>query len=61
MKVIDHLEKTKEPLISFELIPPKRGGDISSILSLLDDLVKYRPPFLFFINIILLTAFSLFE
>ena len=28
MKVTEHLEKAKEPLISFELIPPKRGGDI---------------------------------
>ena len=32
MKVIDHLEKAKEPLISFELIPPKRGGDITDVL-----------------------------
>jgi len=31
MKVIDHLEKAKEPLISFELIPPKRGGDIKAV------------------------------
>lgn len=46
MKVIEHLAKAKNPLISFEIIPPKRGGDISSILSLLDDLVKYNPPFI---------------
>lgn len=46
MKVIEHLEKAKKPLISFEIIPPKRGGDIGSILALLDDLVKYNPPFI---------------
>lgn len=46
MKVTEHLSKAKNPLISFEIIPPKRGGDISSILSLLDDLVKYNPPFI---------------
>ena len=46
MKVIEHLEKAGEPLISFELIPPKRGGDIKSLLAVLEDLIKYRPPFI---------------
>ena len=40
MKVIEHLEKAKNPLISFELIPPKRGGDIKGLLSVLDDITK---------------------
>jgi len=46
MKVIEHLEKAKNPLISFELIPPKRGGDITGLLSVLDDITKYNPPFI---------------
>jgi methylenetetrahydrofolate reductase (NADPH) len=46
MKVIEHLEKANNPLISFELIPPKRGGDIKSLLAVLDDIVKYQPPFI---------------
>jgi methylenetetrahydrofolate reductase (NADPH) len=46
MKVIEHLEKEKNPLISFELIPPKRGGDIKGLLSVLDDITKYNPPFI---------------
>lgn len=46
MKVIEHLSKAKEPLISFEIIPPKRGGDIHGILSVLDDIIKYKPPFI---------------
>ncbi len=46
MKVIEHLEKAKNPLISFELIPPKRGGDIKGLLSVLDDITKYKPPFI---------------
>lgn len=46
MKVIEHLANAKEPLISFEIIPPKRGGDIKSLLSVIDDIVKYRPPFI---------------
>lgn len=46
MKVTEHLAKAKEPLISFELIPPKRGGDIKSLLSVIDDISKYKPPFI---------------
>ena len=46
MKVIEHLEKAINPLISFELIPPKRGGDIKDLLSVLDDITKYNPPFI---------------
>lgn len=45
-KVIEHLRKEKEPLISFELIPPKRGGDIKSLLQVLEDIIKYKPPFI---------------
>ena len=34
------------PLISFEIIPPLRGGDVRSLLALIDDLMKFRPPFI---------------
>jgi methylenetetrahydrofolate reductase (NADPH) len=46
MKIIEHLNKANQPLISFEIIPPKRGGDIKSLLAVLDDIVKYNPPFI---------------
>ncbi len=46
MKVLEHLEKAKDPLISFELIPPQRGGDIKSLLEIIEDLMKYHPPFI---------------
>jgi methylenetetrahydrofolate reductase (NADPH) len=46
MKVIDHLAQAQRPLISFEIIPPLRGGNVKSLLALIDDLVKYRPPFI---------------
>jgi methylenetetrahydrofolate reductase (NADPH) len=46
MKVTEHLEKATQPLISFEIIPPKRGGDIKSLLAVLDDLAMYNPPFI---------------
>ena len=46
MKVIEHLERAKRPLISFELIPPLRGGNIKSLLGLIEDLVAFEPPFI---------------
>ena len=46
MKVIEHLEKSKNTLISFEIIPPKRGGNIKQLLEVLEDIVKYNPPFI---------------
>ncbi|HYN22528.1 MAG TPA: methylenetetrahydrofolate reductase [Thermoanaerobaculia bacterium] len=46
MKVTEHLAGADRPLISFEIIPPMRGGDVQGLLTLIDDLVKYRPPFI---------------
>jgi methylenetetrahydrofolate reductase (NADPH) len=46
MKVIEHLAKAKEPLISFEVIPPKRGGDINQLFNVLKDVMEYNPPFI---------------
>ena len=46
MKVIEHLIKATKPLISFEIIPPKRGGDIRSLLGVVDDISKFNPPFI---------------
>ncbi len=46
MKVTEHLAQAKGPLISFEIIPPLRGGDFQSLVRLVEDLVEHRPPFL---------------
>ena len=46
MRVTEHIDRSKETLISFEIIPPKRGGDIKQLLSVLEDLVKYNPPYI---------------
>ena len=47
MKVIEHLEKLKgKPIISFEVIPPRRGGDISGLFKVLEDVMRYKPPFI---------------
>lgn len=47
MKVIEHYDKATEPLISFEIIPPKRGGAVQSVFESLDRVVeKVKPPFI---------------
>jgi methylenetetrahydrofolate reductase (NADPH) len=46
MKVTEHLAQAERPLISFEIIPPLRGGDVQGLLALIDDLVRYKPPFI---------------
>jgi len=45
-KVTDHLNEAKKTLISFEIIPPKRGGDIEDILKIVSRLKKYKPAFI---------------
>jgi len=46
MKVTEHLDKAKNPLISFEILPLKRGGDINLLFDVVSDLMKYNPPFI---------------
>ncbi len=46
MKVIEHYNRATEPLISFEIIPPKRGGSIKEVFDSLDQVMKYEPPFI---------------
>lgn len=46
MKVTEHLAKAKNPLISYEIIPPRRGGDIQQLFTVVDELIKHNPPFI---------------
>lgn len=47
MKVIEHYERANEPLISFEIIPPKRGGSIKTVFDALDKVMEtVKPPFI---------------
>ncbi|MBN8587914.1 MAG: methylenetetrahydrofolate reductase [Rhodothermia bacterium] len=46
MKVIDIIERAKNPLVSYEIIPPKRGGTIQQIFELIEPLQKFNPPFI---------------
>lgn len=46
MKVTEHLDRATDPFITFEIIPPTRGGDLASLLGLIEDLIVHRPPFI---------------
>ncbi|MGB3085325.1 MAG: methylenetetrahydrofolate reductase, partial [Saprospiraceae bacterium] len=46
MKVTDHLQQTQgKTLISFEVLPPLKGGSINAIFQSLDPLMEFKPPF----------------
>ncbi len=47
MRVIEHFEKAKgQTLISFEVLPPLKGGTMKSIFDVLDPLMEFKPPFI---------------
>ena len=46
MKVTEVLANAKDTLISFEIIPPKRGGEIDSLLHTIESIARYKPPFI---------------
>ncbi len=46
MKVTEHLDRATGPIVSFEIIPPVRGGNLKDLTALIEDLVKYKPPFI---------------
>lgn len=47
MKVTDHFKKAKDKtLISFEILPPLKGGSMDAIFKNLDPLMEFNPPFI---------------
>lgn len=46
MKVTEHYDRADGPLLSYEIIPPRRGTSVGQILELVDALAPYRPPFI---------------
>lgn len=46
MKVIEYLQKAKDPLISFEIIPPDRGRSAEPIYRIVEELLEFKPPFI---------------
>ncbi len=47
MKVTDHFAKSAgNTLVSFEVLPPLKGGSMQAIFRTLDALMEYKPPFI---------------
>ena len=46
MKVTEHLDRASAPPISFEIIPPLRGGNVQKLLALTEELARFKPPFI---------------
>lgn len=47
MKVTDYFEKANgQTLISFEVLPPLKGGSMKAIFNTLDPLMEFKPPFI---------------
>jgi len=46
MKVTDYFDNAEgETLVSFEVLPPLKGGTMKSIFDVLDPLMEFKPPF----------------
>jgi methylenetetrahydrofolate reductase (NADPH) len=45
VKVIEHLANATHPLVSVEVIPPRRGGDVQRILDAVASIMPFEPPF----------------
>lgn len=47
MKVTEHFKKAKgKTLVSFEVLPPLKGGSMQAIFNTLDALIEFKPPFI---------------
>lgn len=46
MKVIEHLNQAKEPLFSYEIVPPPRGRSVQEITEIVTELSVLRPPWI---------------
>lgn len=46
MRVTEHLARATRPPISFEIIPPRRGASLQELLSVVDQLAAFEPPFI---------------
>ena len=46
MKVIEHINQSKDTLVSFEVLPPLKGKNITSLYQHLDPLMEFKPSFI---------------
>lgn len=46
MKIIDIIKESKEPIFSFEILPPLKGNSIDKVYNIIDRLLKFNPKFI---------------
>ncbi len=46
MKITEQLARARDPLISYEIIPPARGGSVTDVLEVIASLMRFEPPFI---------------
>ena len=46
MKVIEHIDKAKSPLFSYEIVPPPRGRTVKALVDIVKELVPFNPPWI---------------
>ena len=46
MKITELIDRRKETLISYEIIPPERGGSAGEIFEIISSLMEFEPPFI---------------
>lgn len=46
MKVVEHIEKSREPLFSYEIVPPLRGSSVRDIIDIVEALAPLNPPWI---------------
>lgn len=46
MKVIEHIQNAKQPLFSYEIVPPARGRSVKDIIEIVETLAPLDPPWI---------------
>jgi methylenetetrahydrofolate reductase (NADPH) len=46
MRVTEHLDRADRTLFSYEIIPPKRGGNVRDIIDIVEQIAPFDPPFI---------------
>ena len=46
MKVIEHIAKARDPIFSYEIIPPTRGRSVKDVMAIVESLAQLNPPWI---------------